>query len=374
MASIQKRDNGQWRARYRDAAGKEHARHFDRKVDARRWLDETTTAVLTGTYVDPKAGRTTVREYAVQWQAVQSWRPMTMARVDSALRIHVLPAFGDLPIAAVRPSRVQAWVKGLGATLSPASVQAVYSVLRGLMRAATIDRVIPSSPCVRVSLPTRAHKHLTIPTADDVTALSGALPANVGVVPYLAAGLGLRAGEIFGLQVGDIDFLRRSVTLTRQLDERGQLAPLKTDRSQRTVPLPTVVAERLAAHLAATGRRDGLVLTAVDGSPVKRNTFGKQWRSAVDRCGLGNLRLHDMRHAYASALIAAGESVKVIQLRLGHTSAMVTLDVYGHLWPDSDDKTRAAVDAFLGAPADSVRTVEASVQVRGVGSNYLDKS
>lgn len=78
-------------------------------------------------------------------------------------------------------------------------------------------------------------------------------------------------------------------------------------------------------------------------------------RSAVKRCSLGNLRLHDMRHAYASALIAAGVSGKVVQLRLGHTSSMVTLGVYGHLWPDSDDKTRAAVDAFLGAPADSVR-------------------
>ncbi|MDQ3095444.1 MAG: tyrosine-type recombinase/integrase, partial [Actinomycetota bacterium] len=88
----------------------------------------------------------------------------------------------------------------------------------------------------------------------------------------------------------------------------------------------------------------------------------------------GSLRFHDLRHAYASALIVAGESVKVVQARLGHASAMVTLDVYGHLWPDSDDKTRAAVEAFLNPPADSVRTSDASSQVsRGLPA-YLEKS
>jgi site-specific recombinase XerD len=81
-----------------------------------------------------------------------------------------------------------------------------------------------------------------------------------------------------------------------------------------------------------------------------------------------------MRHAYASALIAAGESVKVIQSRMGHASAMVTLDVYGHLWPDSDDKTRAAIEAFLAPVADSVRTAEASSQVSGPIADYLDKA
>ena len=66
--------------------------------------------------------------------------------------------------------------------------------------------------------------------------------------------------------------------------------------------------------------------------------------------------LHTLRHFYASALIAHGESVKVVQRRLGHSSAAVTLDTYAHLWPDSDDRTREAVEAALSAPADQVRT------------------
>jgi integrase len=375
MASIKKRTNGQWRARYRDAAGKEHARHFERRVDAQRWLDETTTSIVSGVYVDPKAGKATVREYAKSWQASQTWRPTTELRVDSTMRNHVLPTFGDRPIASVRPSEVQAWTKRLSVELSPQTVRTVYAVPRSLMGAAVLDRVIAVSPCVRVSLPTAPRRTLAVPSAADVAMLSAKLPKPLAVVPYLTAGLGLRPGEVFGLEVADVDFLRRTVRVERQLDERGRLAPLKTADSQRCVPLPTAVAERLAAHLASTGRRSGLILTTPSGDPVRRNTFGKAWRSAVAKAGVQpGLRLHDLRHAYASALIAAGESVKVVQARLGHASAMVTLDVYGHLWPDSDDKTRAAIDAFLAPVADSVRTAEASSQVSGAEPEFLEKS
>ena len=131
----------------------------------------------------------------------------------------------------------------------------------------------------------------------------------------------------------------------------------------------------MAAHLARSGRRDGLVFPGHDGRPARRNSFTVAWRralAAVD--GPAGLRLHDLRHSYASALIAAGESVKTVQVRMGHASAMVTLDVYGHLWPDSEERTRAAVDAWLSAPADSVRTGEAQPQVRTLPAYFLEKA
>ena len=114
-----------------------------------------------------------------------------------------------------------------------------------------------------------------------------------------------------------------------------------------------------------------LVVTAAAGEPVNRNTFNQTWRRALVKAGLTpGLRLHDLRHAYASALIAAGESVKVVQKRMGHSSAMITLDVYSHLWPDSDDRTRSAIEAFL-APADSVRTGGAFPQVSAPSTDFL---
>jgi hypothetical protein len=107
MASIKKRPDGQWRARYRDGSGREHARHFDRKVDGQRWLDEVTAAVVTGQYVDPRAGRITFKEYAEAWRVVQVHRPSSAVHVETMLRRHAYPVLGDRPLADIRPSDVQ---------------------------------------------------------------------------------------------------------------------------------------------------------------------------------------------------------------------------------------------------------------------------
>jgi integrase len=125
----------------------------------------------------------------------------------------------------------------------------------------------------------------------------------------------------------------------------------------RSIPLPTVVIDALAAHLANyPAGVDGFVF-APGGKPIRRTTFGSVWRAAVKAAdaptGTG---FHELRHYYASLLIRHGQSVKVVQARLGHASASETLDTYSHLWPDSDDRTRTAVDSVL--LADSARTGE----------------
>ena len=108
MASIARRADGRWRARYRDAANREHARHFDRKVDAQAWLDSVTTAVSTGTYVDPVRAKVTVGELAPVWLAGKiNLKPTSRARCADVLRTHVLPRWGDIPLIHVTPSDIQ---------------------------------------------------------------------------------------------------------------------------------------------------------------------------------------------------------------------------------------------------------------------------
>ena len=89
---------------------------------------------------------------------------------------------------------------------------------------------------------------------------------------------------------------------------------------------------------------------------LRRSAFGTVWRAAVKEAGAEGVVFHALRHYYASLLIRHGESVKTVQDRLGHKSASETLDTYSHLWPDSDDRTRDAVDVVLGRPGDYVRT------------------
>lgn len=106
MASIQKRPNGRWRARYRDEAGKEHARHFDRKVEGERWLREQLTALDLGRWVDPAAGRITFRQYFGSWSSRQIWTDGTQKAMSLAVRS---TTFIDLPLRAIRTSHVEAW-------------------------------------------------------------------------------------------------------------------------------------------------------------------------------------------------------------------------------------------------------------------------
>jgi hypothetical protein len=111
MASIKKRDDGAWRARYRDEAGKEHARHFARKVDAQRWLDGVTTAVVTGSYVDPRAGLVTVGELHTKWVGTQGHlKTTTVATRAVTWSAHVEPRWARMAVADVQTSAVRSWV------------------------------------------------------------------------------------------------------------------------------------------------------------------------------------------------------------------------------------------------------------------------
>jgi len=366
MASITKRPDGRWRARYRDDAGKEHAKHFDRKVDGQRWLDEVTAAVVTGQYVDPEAGKRTFRAYAEAWAASQPHRDSTRVKVESSLRIHIFPVFGNRPIADLRRSDIQAWVTGRGAAgLAAGTVRVIYSYVAAIMRAAVDDRVIPSTPCSRITLVKTQPRRIEPMTTETVTALAKSVPARYSALIVLAAGTGMRQGECWGLTVDRIDFLRRSLIVDRQLvtlpGRPPTLTPPKTTASNRTIPLPQIVVDALAAHLASFPvGAEGYLFTTATGTPLVRGTFSKVvWQPAAKAVGLrpGD-NFHSFRHYYASLLIRHGESVKTVQARLGHASAVETLNVYAHLWPDSEDRTREAVDLVLGDEdhADQVRT------------------
>lgn len=362
MASIAKRPNGKWRARYRDLDGKEHARHFDRKVDAQRWLDEVTASLVTGQYADPRAGRVTLRVYATDWQASNVGGEASARIVDNALRLHVLPALGERPLAALRRSHVQAFVKALSEQLGPGSVRNVYDVLYQVMAAAVDDHKVAVTPCKNIRLPELPDEEVVPPTIEDVQRISVAVPGRYRAAVVLLAGSGLRIGELLGLRVADVDFLRRTVRVDRQRNQAGALVPPKTKKSRRTVPVGTVVVNELAAHLAAYPSGEWLFTTEA-GEPLMYRRWKAEWnavhdgfqaaekltarRERRDPRELGKIVTHDLRHFFASALIAGGASVKQVQAVLGHASPMITLRTYSHLWPGDEDRTRSVMDAVL---------------------------
>lgn len=358
MASVQKRPNGKWRARYQAPDGQWHAKHFNRKVDAEQFLDRVRGDLSRGEFVDPKRARTPFGEYVDQWRTVQvQHKQSTAENRDARLDVHVLPFFGKRPIGAIRRSEVQSWVAERADVMAPATLQNVFAWFRAVMRAAVNDGLIAKSPCEGINLPRvpKQRSEIALLSTEQVLALIGATPERFRAMVILAAGSGLRQGELLGLDVSRVDFLHRRVKVDRQLQTpaRGvpELRPPKTDQAYRTVPLDDTVLAALSEHIRVFQPGIGLLFTTVNGAPMRRNSWGDIWRRIVDRAdGVpAGTRLHDLRHYFASLLIAHGASVKAVQVALGHWSAQETLDVYGHLWPNDEDRLRDAVRDVFGA-------------------------
>jgi integrase len=350
MSSVAKRPNGKWRARYEDAAGKEHARHFERKADATTWLATQVHKVTEGTWVDPMAGKRTFEEYAQQWASTQiQHRPSTAAVTRSRLKTQLLPYFGHRPIAAIQRSEVQAWVAERSQTLKPSTVEGLYRLMAQIMLAAVDDRVVSVTPCRKIVLPQQERGRVVIPTMEEIDAIMAVAPDRAQALILTAVATGMRISEICGLTVDRVDFLRRTVTVDRQLSAvvagRPRFGPPKTAAGERSIPVPASVTDALAAHLAQWPSQH-CVFTNERGFPMLRQRLSDLWKGWCGEAGV-TCRFHDLRHLYASSLIAAGQSVKVIQQRMGHGSAAITLDVYGHLLPSDEDGTRLAIDGVI---------------------------
>lgn len=364
MANIQKRPNGTWRARYRDSAGKEHSRHFARKVDAQAWLDGVTTAVQTGAYVDPARSRITVGAMAEQWLAGKvNLKTSTFALYESILGTHVLPRWRDLPLTRVEHGDVQAWVASLVASgMSPSHVRDVVGVLSGVLGLAVRDRRLPSNPAHGVDLPRIRKRRRRYLTANEVEGLADAAGPDGQLVILVLAYCGLRWCELAALRVGCIDFLRRRLNVAEAMTEVHGRLVWGTPKSHeaRSVPIPRILIDDLTAQVAGK-RRDDLVFTTATGAPLRNRNARRSWfNDAAAATGEPGLTPHELRHTAASLAVSAGANVKAVQAMLGHASAAMTLDTYADLFDDDldavADRLDAVVRAARGLPADSVRT------------------
>ncbi|WP_206543520.1 tyrosine-type recombinase/integrase [Microbacterium testaceum] len=351
MSSIERREatrsypRGAWVARWRTPDGKSRKRTFERKVDAQRHIDRVTASLVTGQYVDPRAGRATFRVYADAWLAAQVHKPSTAALYEGHLRRNVYPILGDLPLDSILPSTVQAWIKRLSmddpvtdrVALAPATVTTVYKIVATILRSAVRDRKVAVSPCSGIALPEIESKRVQPMTTEQVELLRDAIRPELRALVVLIAGTGLRSSEALGLTRDRLRLLGKnpSVIVDRQLvtlsgvGGKVSFGSPKTRSSLRTVPLPRVVVAALNEHLAEHEvEADGLVFT-LGSEPITRQRIGHAWRPAAAAAGLNEATgtgQHALRHYYASLLIRYGESVKTVQARLGHASATETLD------------------------------------------------
>ncbi len=357
-----------WRVRWTDPGGTERSRSFIRKGDADRFRAATEIDMERGNYTDPAAGKITLKRYASTWLAAQTFSESSRETVESRLRLHICPGLGDRPVSQLTPSVVQAWLRGLD--VAPSHAGLILSVLSSVLNSAVDDGLIARNPCHArsVKAPPAEERKIRPWTAQQVAAIRAAMPERYRVMADLGAGLGLRQGEVLGLAAGDVDFLRRVVHVRRQvkiIGGRMLFGPTK-NKKEREVPLPDEVGLRLGAHIAAyppvavtlpwhtPGARPvaaELLFTTPSGGAVNRHTWNSAaWRPAVAAAGMpagSGTGFHQLRHHFASSLLAGQVDIRALATYLGHHDPGFTLRVYTHLMPDTADRMRRAVDTAL---------------------------
>lgn len=381
MASIRRRSTAKglrYDVRYRDPSGGFRTQTFDKKAKADDFAATVEADMLRGVFIDPAAGKTTLATYAWKWLEAQTFDRSTHDGVEIRLRLHILPVLGSRELRSIKPSAIQSWLRGLDA-LAPRYRQVIFANLSTILSAAVDDEIIPKNPCRAPSVTKpRAVRHKVIPwPLERVPAVREALPSRYRVLVTLAFGLGLRQGECFGLGVDDIDWLRGTVEIRRQVKLIGGqwkvFAPPKGQKA-RTVPLPASVRDELAAHLAqypsidvelpygepgCDPRGARLVVTSREAGALDRGYINSRiWKPALVEAGVEPTRdngMHALRHLYASVLLDGGESIMAVSEYLGHADPGFTLRTYTHLMPSSDARTRKLIDAAYGRLAHDPR-------------------
>jgi integrase len=381
---IIKTTSGTWRARVNYRSVVVADRTFQRKGDAVRWETEQKRLLVSGEFVSPAAGRITVGELADVYRdsrqgqvSVRAWESD-----ESALRVHIVPAFGRLPISSVSSVQVERFLTDLAVSRSVRTAARVRTTLRGLFRYAVRTRRLPVSPAEDVPLPhpdSRTGKVVEVDpfTLDlllDVVETQREFAGRYGDLTLVLGLTGLRFGELRGLRLRDVVSVPYpGLVVKRSLPQSGRTGAVierATTKSGRTrlVPLSDRVRPVVDAWAEGRGPED-VLFPAPEGGYI----HAQNWRRAVrwSTTGLGR-RPHDPRHTAASLWIAAGVDIKTVSAWLGHSTATLTLDTYGHLMgTDADRAALERVNRALGyrtgtAEGDASRVGESGEATNGL--------
>ncbi|PSK99752.1 integrase-like protein [Haloactinopolyspora alba] len=345
MATVRKLPNGRWQARYRATpGGRQFTKTTTRKVDAQTWLDGELAKLTTGTWTDPGDRKQSVSAWCDEWLKGYATRRESTVRQAKVHVARIKDEFGEMTLAQIRPSHVKAWCARLIADEHESSyVYALHGRLSQILGDAVHDGVLARNPCSRRTSPPMGKQRPYVATTAQVWGLYDAMPKRYRVAILLGAFAGLRVSEACGLRVADVVFLKREIRPAVQYPA----APLKTAMSKTTIPVSDTLVSALSQQVA---RWPGeWILTDDFGGQVGPWKLERAFRTARGKVeGLPDgFRYQDLRHYFASLLISSGADVKVVQHRLRHASATTTLNTYSHLWPDTDESTRTAVEAVL---------------------------
>jgi integrase len=352
FGNVRKLPSGRWQARYWLPGGGHLAAPgtFATKADANRWLATVEADRARGLWVDPRAGRIKLEEYAATWlDSKVGISPRTREIYALQLRLHILPAvsddvpaLGSVPIADITPELVRAWYVGLSAERGTSVAAKAYARLRQVLGQAVDDDRIAKNACRIKKGAAERHPEQRFASLAELYELAGAIPERFRALVLTAGLAGLRQGELLALRRRDVDVLRSSVAVRRK---RLRLASglvieddPKSEAGRRRVALPAPLVAELERHLLTFvgASADAYVFTSEAGTPLDANNFrSRVWNPATRSVGLAGLRFHDLRHTAGTLAARTGATTKELMARLGHSSPHAAM-IYQHAADDRD--------------------------------------
>lgn len=355
-----------WRVRWVDDHGRERSKSYDRKVDAQRFLDKLTADIVRGEYVDPDKGRETFESVAREWLKTKSHRkPKTVAGYESLLRTVVLPKWGKSPLTAITYGAYLTWLGDLaidgsqrGAPLSASRIIQAHQLTGAVLAYAQRTGRIPRNPVEGISrakdLPTPAERERRYLTHEQLLTLASHIEPHYRVMTLVLGYCGLRFGEAAALRrrhVGSYELVVRSSASS--VAGSGVVETSTKTHRTRHVPVPRPVWDELIRGLPSDP--DAYVFPSLRGGVMSIDEYRWRFNKACTAAGIRGVTPHDLRHTCASLAISAGANVKVVQRLLGHATAAMTLDRYGHLFDDDLSKVADALSVAIESTAVPLR-------------------
>lgn len=340
-----------WRVEWRVPGRIKRRRVFRSAAEARAFEAEVITSHTRGIVVDPKRGAAITVEYAYQrWLASRADLTAKVRRgYMDCYRLAVQPHFGVWSVTQVDRHSVQAWVNGMADEVGPRTLRWRHSVLRMVLAYSLDEGWVVRNPCAGTTFPPlreREHVYLTANEVDQLATLCGTQGDIVTVLAYT----GLRWGELTGLRVSDVDLAARRIRVRRSITAVGgklvEGAP-KSKAGTRTVPIPNKVIDLLKTRIGGRAGEEP-AFTSPNGSLLRRENWVRDvaWAKAKKQINRPDLRIHDLRHTYASLARSAGADLRLLQKTLGHASITVTAHTYADLYDHDLDAVADALDTL----------------------------
>jgi integrase len=338
-----------WRVEWRLPDRTKRRKIFHTEREAKTFEAEVISSRSRGTIIDPRRGAAITVEYAyTRWLASrQDFSAKVRRGYEDCWRISVQPTFGSWPLTGLDRHSIQEWVNGM--TVGPRTRRWRHSVLRMVLQYAVEQDWLVKNPATATTfppMPTHDHTYLTADEVEHLATLCGAQGDIVLILAYT----GLRWGELTGLRVADINLSARRIRVRRSITQVGGKPILGAPKSRagiRTVPIPTRISPLLAKRIEGKAP-DSPAITSPRGALLSRENWVRsvQWNNQRKTLGKPRLRIHDLRHTYASLSRFAGADLRLLQRTLGHASITVTAHTYARLYDTELDTLANALDSL----------------------------